>query len=168
MRDKNSCDITIKTNNKDNSPSPNPAGSGFSIETDSNGKNDNSVNPASSPQPNPEKSDYSFEIKLNPSTDNQKNSPQTNRDEAKKENNNQMLVINLKDIKQISLVGDNLVIEFNQSEQTQMVVSEQITNNRELSAVKNYLQNSHRSSMNSQELAQIISQTNTDNSSANS
>jgi hypothetical protein len=79
---------------------------------------------------------------------------------VKKDKNNQVPVVNLKDIKKISLVGDNLVIEFDQSEQTQTVVSEQITNNQELQAVKNYLRKNNQISLSQQELNRSINANN--------
>jgi hypothetical protein len=164
--------IVKKNNNddKDNSPSPNqtPVAPVPQPITNSKDKSDNPVVQSdNSPKLNPG-ADNSPEIKINLNqAENPKNTPAEKPNETKKDDN-QTLVINLKDIKKISLVGGDLVIEFNQSEKTQVVVSEQVTDNRELSAVKDYLQKNSRSSLNSQELANIISQKNTDNSSSSS
>jgi len=158
----------------DNSSKPNPAAPAPQSITNENSESDNSVkvNPGNFPQPNPgvEKAPKdSPKIVIN-QEGNQKNNPGKVQPNETKPDNNQVLVINLKDIKKISLVGDSLVIEFNQSEQTQTIVSEQVNSSQELSMVKNYLQTTQRSSVNSQELANVISQKDkgADNSNPNS
>lgn len=146
---------------KDNSPSPN-----FQPITNSDSKGDNSVDPVNVPPSNSEPRKNSSEIKISLNQvagEPSRNEPKNNLGEKSQNGanevsaNNQVLVINLKDIKKISLVGDDLVIEFSQSEKTQTVVSEQIVNSQELSAVKDHLRNTHCSSVSQQELAQIIS-----------
>ena len=63
----------------------------------------------------------------------------------------------------------NLVIKFNQSEQTQTVVSEQIKDNQVLSAVKNHLQTTGNSTISQSELTNFLAnQKKVDNSTANS
>jgi len=171
--------IVKKDNGNDkNTPlSPNPTSPNFQPITNSDNKGDNSVGPVNSPQSNSESKNLpEIKISLNQAVgESSRNEPKNNSGEkpqngANKDNNNQVLVINLKDIKKISLIGDNLIIEFNQSEQTQTVVSEQVNSSQELSAVKNYLQTTQRSSASGQELANIISQKDksADNSNSNS
>ncbi|MCE8163135.1 MAG: hypothetical protein I3273_03170 [Candidatus Moeniiplasma glomeromycotorum] len=173
------CNLALGTDEGDfcskrceSSPKSNPAAPNSQPLTNSNDKSDNSVkvNPDNSPQPNPRKDNLSepeIKISFNPAEEPKKN-PGAERPNETKPDHNQVLVINLKDIKKISLVDDNLVIEFNQGEKAQTVVSEQITKSQEFSAVKSYLKTSGRSSVSNQELANIISQKNTDNSNSSS
>jgi len=167
--------IVRKDNSKNHSASSNPISPNFQPITNSDSKSDNSVGSVNSSQSNSEpKNSSEIKISLNQavgelSRNESKNNPgEKSQNGANKDNNNQVLVIN--DIKKISLIGDNLVIDFNQSEQTQTVVSEQINSSQEFSAIKNYLQTTHRSSVNGQELANIISQKDkgADNSNSNS
>jgi hypothetical protein len=168
--------IVKKYNGKNYSTSSNPTSPNFQPITNSDSKSDNSVGPVNSPQSNSEpKNSSEIKISLNQAVgESSRNEPKNNPGEKSQNgannDNNQVLVLNLKDIKKISLIGDNLVIEFNQSEQTQTVVSEQVNSSQELSAVKNYLQTTQRSNVNGQELANIISQKDkdTDNSNAKS
>ncbi|CAI2191660.1 6542_t:CDS:2 [Funneliformis geosporum] len=146
--------------NQDNSPKSNPAASTPQPITNSNDKNDNSVGSVNAP-PSSSEPKNSSEIKISPKpVGESKDNPREKLQNETEKGNNQTPVINLKDIKKISLVGDNLVIEFNQSEKRQTVVSEQITNNQELSAVKNYLRKNNQTSLSQQELNKIFSKEN--------
>jgi len=77
---------------------------------------------------------------------------------------NKTLIINLKDIKQITLTTDgNLVIEFSEKlengysiSQRQVITAEQINNNQELQIVKNYCQQNGKTSLNQQELNSVV------------
>ncbi|CAI2194647.1 16368_t:CDS:2, partial [Funneliformis geosporum] len=125
-----------------------------------NDNSDNSVGSVNAPPSNSEpKNSSEIKISLNQAGE-PKNNPREKSQNETEKGNNQTPVINLKDIKKISLVGDNLVIEFNQSEKRQTVVSEQITNNQELLAVKNYLRKNNQTSLSQQELNKIFSKEN--------
>ncbi|CFW92908.1 protein of unknown function (Glucocorticoid receptor-like; DNA-binding domain) [endosymbiont DhMRE of Dentiscutata heterogama] len=77
-------------------------------------------------------------------------------------NDNKNLVIDLKNVKKITLRGDgNLEIEFNNSENddysiSQIVTDEQISNNQELQKIKNYCQEKGKNSLNQQELNSLL------------
>ena len=147
-------DNSPKSTNSPAEGKPNPAAPSPQPITNSDHLSDNSVktNPDNSPKPG---TDQTLEIKISPQpVDNPKNKP--------KKDNHQTLTINLKDIKKISLVGNNLMIEFNQNSPSQVVVSEQVRDNPVLSKVKSYLQSAQHSTLSQQELASILSQGNTD------
>lgn len=81
-------------------------------------------------------------------------------------NNDEKLVINLWDIKQITLTSDgSLVIEFNKSGKTtfatQTILSEQIIHNQELQKAKGYLQKEGKTSISQQEFNKLISSNST-------
>jgi hypothetical protein len=129
-------------------------------------KSDNSVNSSDSPKPNPGK-DNSSEIKITLNTeDDRKNNSNSNSDANENQSDKKVLVINLKNIKKISLSGNSLVIEFNGGEKAEKtVISEQeVVNNRKLSKVKNYLRDTQRSSVSAEELNGIL---NTNSNSSN-
>jgi hypothetical protein len=158
--------ILVKKDNnddKDNSPSPNSATPVPQSITNSNDKSDNSVNPGNSPKPNPGKDNLS-EGKNNVKTikfESKEDNPANSTENSPIKTDNQTLIINLKDIKQITLTTDgNLVIEFNNSESnhsiSQVITSEQINNNQELQKVKNYCQKNNKSALNQQELNSLI------------
>jgi len=159
--------------NKENSPSPNPAAPAPQI-TNENSESDNSVkvNPGNSPQPNPGKDNQSetkndnkvktirFENKenegKNDSTNPVENSPN--------KTDNETLIINLKEIKKITLSGGNLIIEFDNKQESnhwysisQTITPDQIKNNQELQTVKNYLEKNNQNSLSHQELNKLLS-----------
>lgn len=81
--------------------------------------------------------------------------------------NNEVLVIELKRIKKITLRNDNkLQIEFNSFQNNQndssgylvnqIMTNEQVDNNQELQAVKNYLQKTSKDSLNQRELIEFF------------
>ncbi|MCE8162840.1 MAG: hypothetical protein I3273_01260 [Candidatus Moeniiplasma glomeromycotorum] len=144
------CEFCQKHNEtyKDNSPIPNPAAS--QPITNSNDQNNNSVSSSNSPKPNPGKIKITLDTR-----DNRKNN--SNANSGTNENqSNRTLVISLKDIKQISLKGNDLVIEFNGSESQTVISEQEAANNQELSKVKNYLRDNRLSSVSQQALEQII------------
>ncbi|CAG8620169.1 23_t:CDS:1, partial [Paraglomus occultum] len=151
--------ILVKKDNngdKDNSPSPNPAAPAPQLITDSNKKNDNSVNPGHSPKPNPEKD--SLPEEKNGKEDNAVKSTENSPIKT----DNQILISQcLRDIKQVTLTADgDLIIEFNNSENShsisQVVTSGQINNNQELQKIKNYCQRNGKNSLSQQELNSIL------------
>lgn len=80
--------------------------------------------------------------------------------------NNEVLTIKLNRIKKITVKNDNLEIEFNgvQSDQNgsqlysvnQVITNEQVDNNQELKAVKDYLQKTGKDSLNRKELEEFF------------
>jgi hypothetical protein len=161
---RNQSEQELTKNDSNNSSLSNPtAPSSQPITNSDSTGGDNSVKaiPDNSPKPG---TNQTLEIKISPQpVDNPKDSLSNQSNEPKK-----ALTINLKDIKKISLVGNNLMIEFNQNSPSQVVVSEQVRDNPVLSKVKNYLQSAQRSTLSQQELASIINQKNVDNSISNS
>ncbi|CAG8770981.1 5932_t:CDS:1, partial [Ambispora leptoticha] len=126
------------------------------------------VNPDNSPQPNPGKDSPSEEknniktIKFENKEDNhEKNSSKSTE---KSPEDNQTLILNLRNIKKITLTSDgNLVIEFNESEnnhanrqKTQIITTEQIKQSQELQTIKSHCQKNGNSSLSQQELSKII------------
>jgi hypothetical protein len=159
--------ITDNNNDKDNSPKSNPAAP--QLITNSNDKNDNSVkvNPGNSPKPNSGKDNNLSETKSN---NNVKTIKFENKEEDGKNNptksssaesDNKVLVIDLKDIKKITLRADGkLEIEFNNAEGdnytiSQVIADEQINNNQTLQKAKNFLEKSKQNSLSQSELTKL-------------
>ncbi|CAG8601462.1 12765_t:CDS:2 [Ambispora gerdemannii] len=150
--------IIKKDGNDDKENSPPNLASSQSL-TNSNGKSDNPVNsPNSNPEPDQSPASSIKTIKFENKEDDDNNNP---TDPVEK-SSNKKLVINLRDIKQITLTPDgNLVIEFNKSEnnnsqETQIITDQQINSSQELQTVKNYLQKSKQKSASQQELNNIL------------
>jgi len=165
-------DYTVIKNNPDksgNSSRPNPADP--QLITNSGGKSDNSVSPTNSPQPNlgPDiRSDNKISIKPEDRNKNTTSGPDSANTQNK--NDNKTLIINLKEVKKITLWNDGrLEIEFNNPESenyslSQVISSEQINNNQELRKVKDYCQQNNRTSLGQQELNNLLQ--NTENNSS--
>ncbi|MCE8164056.1 MAG: hypothetical protein I3274_07715 [Candidatus Moeniiplasma glomeromycotorum] len=172
--------ITKKDNNgsQDNSPSPNPAvpqpitNSDSKSDNFSKNKNDNLVNPSNSPQPNPGK-DNSSETKNNVKVIGFENKENDNKDKPNNsvgkspaKNDNKALIIDLKNVKWISLTDDgSLIIEFknekseNSSEigAIRKITAGEINNSQELKKVKDYFQETGKNNLSQKELAKIFS-----------
>jgi len=168
----------------DNSPKPNPAVPAPQPITNSNNKSDNSVSPSNSPQTENSGKDKPFEVEnsakiikfekegmvhseLSQNNDGKDNSAKPVEKPSAK-NDNQTLIINLKEVRKITLRNDGkLEIEFNNVENegkennycssiSQVLSSEQITNNSELQKIKDYCQKSNKNSLNQQELNNLL------------
>lgn len=153
----------------DNSPKPNPATPVPQSITNSNDKNDNSVSPYHNRIRN---NDNSSEVKNSVKTIRFENKENDNKDNSAKSNekspaqsDNQTLIINLKEVKNITLRNDGkLEIEFNNAgennnnwiSKNQLVSSEQIVNNSELQKIKDYCQKNGKNSLNQQELNNLL------------
>ncbi|CAG8608778.1 9748_t:CDS:2, partial [Paraglomus occultum] len=95
---------------------------------------------------------------------NENNSPQPVKSSSEgNQRSSEFLVINLKDIKKITLTSDgDLIIEFNQPENnsdkslSRTITTEQINTNQELQTVKNYCQRNGKNSLSQQELNNLI------------
>jgi len=157
--------VVKKDNNNDKNSPSSPSLVSQEI-TNSNGTRDNSASLENSPQLNPGK-DKSPEVKSNVKTirfENKENNSQNNS--AKSNDDNKVQIIDPRSIKQITLTADgNLVIEFNSeklengdsiSQNQQVITSEQINNNQELQAIKNYCQQNGKNSLSQQELSNIL------------
>src|SRR6185312_9462102 len=155
-------------NNGDNSPvTSNPVSSSPQPITNSNEKSDNSVNPGNSPKPNPEKDSLSEE-----KNSKEDNAPKSTENSPIKTDNQTPISQYLGDIKQVTLTSDgNLIIEFNNSTNNhstgQVITSEQINNNQELQAIKNYCQQNGKNSLSQQELNSLINTNKSDSALAN-
>ncbi|CAG8591584.1 31481_t:CDS:2 [Racocetra persica] len=126
---------------------------------------DNPVSPTQPPQP--ENNQRTDEKNHN---DGQKSLENRDKSEKKKievgnENKDNKLIIDLKNVKKITLREDGkLEIEFNNSENgnysiSQIVTDEQISNNQELQKIKNYCQEKGKTSLEQQELNSLLSVT---------
>jgi len=146
--------IIKKDGNKDNS-SPQSL-------TNSNVRSDNPI--SNSPKSIPELDRSSASSIKTIKFENKEDDDNNNYTDPVEKSSNKKLVINLRDIKQITLTPDgNLVIEFNKSENdnseqvVQTVTDEQISVNQELQIVKNYLQKNKQKSASQQELNNVLS-----------
>jgi len=146
--------IIKKDANKDNS-SPQSL-------TNSNVRSDNPI--SNSPKSIPELDRSSASSIKTIKFENKEDDDNNNYTDPVEKSSNKKLVINLRDIKQITLTPDgNLVIEFNKSENdnseqvVQTVTDEQISINQELQIVKNYLQKNKQKSASQQELNNVLS-----------
>lgn len=159
-------EMVKKDNNddKNNSPSPNPAAPAPQPITNSDSKkSDNSVNPSNSSQPNPGK-DKSSEVKSDVKTIKFENNSTNPIENSPNQADNKTLIINLKNVKKITLTTEgNLVIEFDNKREnnwystSQTITPDQINNNQELQTVKNYLDKNNQSSLNQHELNELLS-----------
>ncbi|CAH1757604.1 5247_t:CDS:1 [Entrophospora sp. SA101] len=147
------------SDDKDNLPPPNltsPSSSG--LITDASDKSNNS-------KTNPGKDNQS-EAKNNAKTikfENKENEGKNNLANPTEKSPNETLVINLSDIKRITLTSQGqLIVEFNNSK-THNMTAEQVNNNSELQTIKNYCQKSGKSSLSRFELDKIFSSTNETN-----
>ena len=152
---------TIKRNSGDdgdnsspgnNSPTPN-----FAPNPSSPNQSDYPANPGMPREPSP------------PITINQVKNIQLEIDDRKEisasspPTNPSTLIINLREIKQISLSSDdNLVIEFNNTEPrsnynpSQFITADQVKNSPELTKIKDYLQKEAKNSLNQSELTNLF------------
>lgn len=153
----------------DNSPKPNPVVPALQSVTNSNDQSDEvKVNPGSSPKPNPGKGETS-ETKNNVETIRFEKNPVNPASEKSpnKTSDNETLIINLNNVKKISLNAEgNLMIEFKKEEQWgnystfQTITLNQVNSSQELQKVKNYLEKNNQNSLNQQELDKLFSKSN--------
>lgn len=110
------------------------------------------------PPENPTDEDVKIEVKM---VNDNVNNKSSSEDELVKQNNKKM-VINLGNIKKITLTSKGeLVIEFNESNEvalvSQIITSEQINSSQELQKAKSYLKSQNKTSINQAEFSKLIS-----------
>ena len=150
------------------------------VKKNDNNNNSPSVNNSNSPTQPPQSENKSSQISTNnhsegnsSGSDGNKNSEQKieivnsgieNKENESSKNDNEALIIDLKKVKKITLIADgSLEIESNgpQNENhghsiSQIITAEQVSSNQELQKIRNYCQRNNKSTLNQQELNNIL------------